>query len=61
MRFLCKFLLWSPLCCLLAMPIQAQAMGPSVRRRVQLTQGSLDRFVAVGLGSTPILNAGLEV
>jgi hypothetical protein len=29
MNVLCKFLLWSSLCCLLAMPIQAQAMGPS--------------------------------
>jgi hypothetical protein len=58
MSFLCKFLLWSSLCCLLAMPIQAQAMGPSSSAT---TRGSLDRFVAVGLGSTPIPNAGLEV
>jgi hypothetical protein len=40
MSFLCKFLLWSSLCCLLAMPIQAQAMGPSSSAT---TRGSLDR------------------
>ena len=29
MNFLCKLLLWSSLCCLLAKPIEAQATGPS--------------------------------
>ena len=61
MNFLCKFLLWSSLCCLLAMPIQEQAMDPSSSAAKDAPQGSLDRFVAVGLGSTPILDAVLEV
>ena len=56
MNFLCKILLWSSLCCLLAMPIQAQAMGPS-----SSAAKDLDRFAAVGLGSTPILDAVREV
>jgi hypothetical protein len=30
MNFLCKFLLWSSLCCLLAMASQAQAHGSVV-------------------------------
>jgi hypothetical protein len=45
----------------LAMPIEAQAMGPSSSAAKDAPQGSLDRFVAVGLGSTPILDAVLEV
>jgi hypothetical protein len=61
MNFLCKFLLWSSLCCLFAMPIQARAMGPSSTAAKDIPLGSLDRFVAVGLGSTPIRDAFLEV
>jgi hypothetical protein len=53
--------LMEPLCCLLAMPIQAQATGPSSSTAKDAPQGSLDRVVAVGLGSTPILNTVLEV
>jgi len=53
--------LMEPLCCLLAMPIRAQAMGPSSSAAKDAAQGSLDRFVGVDLGSTPILNPVLEV
>jgi hypothetical protein len=45
----------------LAMPIEAQAMGPSSSAAKDAPQGSLDRFGGVDLGSTPILNTVLEV
>ena len=61
MNFLCKLLLWNTLCCLLATPIQAQAMGLSPSAAKDAPHGSLDRFVVIGLGSTPILDAVLEV
>ena len=38
MNFLCKFLLWSSLCCLLAMPIQAQVMASSLSAARDATQ-----------------------
>jgi len=41
MNVLCKILLWSSLCCLLAMPIQAQAMGRSSSAAKDAPPGAL--------------------